>query len=92
MTKLSLTAVLTAMTTIADGSGIAYFNATEAAREALERNSQWLPAERRTVESALQQAISGTQDALGLEQVKVPAEFAAAAIAMFVKPINWMAS
>ncbi len=51
-------------------------------------NLPWKAAERNTVVRTMDTLMYGTMDALALPRFEVPAEYVAAAIAMFVKPCN----
>jgi len=51
-------------------------------------DAPWIGAERNRMTQILHSLIMGTVDALGLPRFKVPAEYMAAGIAVFVAPVN----
>lgn len=55
-------------------------------------SAPWTGAERLQVRRVLDSYIYGMLDVLGLPRFEVPAEYAAAIIAVFVHPVNWFAA
>jgi len=52
-------------------------------------NSMWIAEDRPRMRSVMDTLCNGTIDMLGLDRIRVPAEYIAATIAFYVHPINW---
>lgn len=63
---------------------------TPEAFEFLTHNKPWINTDRAEARRALEAATYGALDFLGLPRIKVPAEFIAGTIALYVDPVNIM--
>ena len=88
LSDMRLDLIINALRVLADGQGAQYWSASESARELVGSSSGWLPSEKPAVQRALQLLMTGTLDAVGAPQIRLPAEFVAAAIGLVVDPRN----
>lgn len=65
---------------------------SEADYKRLTASGPWMPAEKNRMTSVLHSLIMGSVDAMGLPRFHVPAEYMAAAIVVFVHPVNMHAA
>lgn len=56
----------------------------------LTMNSLWIGTDRPRIRHVVESAVYGAVDYIGFPRIAVPAEFIAAAIAVFVAPMNYM--
>jgi len=82
--------VTSAMRIIADGGSDGMLDLQPEDYKTLLQATPWLAHERARARRGLQAACFGTLDATGLTPFQLPAEYVAAAIVMFVKPVNYM--
>lgn len=78
------------MQVIADGGSDGLLDLAPEDWRVLTSKSLWLAQERARARRGLQAACYGTLDAVGLTPFQLPAEFVAAAIAIFCNPCNYM--
>jgi len=85
---ISYEMVKAAMSIIADGGSDGLLDLTPEDWNILTGQTIWLARDRAAARRGLQAACFGTLDAIGMTPFELPAEFVAAAIAMFVSPCN----
>lgn len=89
---LSLSTVRGALSVISNGNVIDAAQScgcTESDWKLLTGSKVWIGVDRPRVKRLLDSLIYGVVDTLGLPRFELPAEYAAACIAMFVSPINY---
>ena len=89
--KLDIRTAKNTMEVIANGGATGAFDSlgiTEDDFQLVTGDIPWIGADRHRVVAVLNSLIHGTVDLLGLPRIEVPAEFTAAAIAIFVAPLD----
>lgn len=94
-TNLSLAAALGAMSLLEKGSlngDLSAFNIHESQYKVLTQDGPWIAGDRAMVTATLEAMMFGLMDQIGVQRFNPPAEYIAAVLATFVKPVNmWLA-